>query len=296
MVERLCLGTAQFGMDYGIANKRGKISKKEVFEILDYCRRKGMNTLDTASSYGESEKVIGEFTESGKCDFRIISKLPALEEFNTQTVKDILRASLERLNREDLHAYLIHRFNDFSKYGGLWGALEDLRKDGFVKKIGFSIYKTQELEEILEKGVDFGIIQVPYSIFDRRFEGHFGTLKKKGIEIHVRSVFLQGLVFLEPDSLPDGLRGARHYLVRMRNLAKEHNVSVSALCLSFVLANPCVDKLIIGVDSLDQLKRNIEGPYSIDRIGDICGGSEGLSIEDEDIILPYKWTMERYYA
>ncbi len=248
LIDKLSLGTAQFGLNYGIANKKGKIPKNETFEILGYACNSGVDTIDTAHAYGESEEIIGEFIAHTKSDFKVISKLPFLEKKHSD-IKRIIYTSLSRLRMKDIYGYLVHGFKDFLEDHTLWNVLEDLKENKIIKNIGFSIYKIEELESILGEDVNLDILQVPYSVFDRRFERFFPILKEKNIKIYTRSIFLQGLAFLGRNDLSDNLLGARGYLKRLRDLAIENRVPISALCLNFVLLNPYVDNAIIGVDN-----------------------------------------------
>lgn len=288
-IDRICLGTAQFGLNYGIANKKGKVPRDEVFRILDYAHNKGIKTLDTAHSYGNSEFVIGEVIDERKYDFKIISKISSVNNFNSNKIKKLLNESFSRLKIKKIHGYLVHNFDDLLKYEYLWKTLEGFKNEGLVERIGFSLYRPQELETIFSKKIDFDILQVPYSVFDRRFEQYFKRLKDEGVEIYARSVFLQGLAFLEPTALPQNLKDARVYLERLQGLILDNDISVNALCLNFVLLNPDIDKAIIGVDSLEHLKENSEFVNLIERVRDIHDGLNGLKIENENLILPYKW-------
>lgn len=291
MFNRLSLGTAQFGQRYGISNKTtGRILKRDVFATLDLAYKEGIDTLDTAYSYGKSEKTIGEFTKKTEFKFRIISKFPAMDKFDSIDIEKTFHESLVRLRAKSIYGYLIHKFDDFLKYNNmLWNELENLKGKKLIKKIGFSLYNPQELEIILDKGINCDILQIPYSIFDRRFENYLEILKENDIEIHVRSVFLQGLAFLNPESLPKNLIKAKSYVETLQNIASENDISISALCLNFALLNSCVDKVTIGIDSLEHLRQNIKNLYSMEKVINIYSELERLNIEDENIVLPYKW-------
>jgi len=177
MISKISLGTVQFGQDYGIAN-RGKIPKSEVAQILDYAKSVGIECLDTAFNYGESELVIGEYLREHPGSFKIVSKFSSLEQ-----VEEFLEKSLERLGVDELYGYLLHRFEDIKENGKNWNEMVSLRKLGKVKKIGFSLYSPEELAFLLDKKINFDIVQIPYSVFDRRFEQYFDILKNKKIEL-----------------------------------------------------------------------------------------------------------------
>ena len=290
--NRLGLGTAQFGLDYGIANTSGKIKEKEASKILNFAENQGIKLLDTAKSYGKSERIIGKFLEIKKKKFKIVSKFPSLEKYSEKEIKDVFHKSLSNLKIGRIYGYLIHKFDDFIHHDSLWKALQDLKEEGVVQEIGFSIYRPEELEIILNRRIKFDLIQLPYSIFDRRFEKYFQDLKRDKIEIHTRSVFLQGLAFLEPASLKGPLKAAKTSLELLRKISQKWDIAINALCVNFPLLNQFVDKVIIGVDSLAHLRKNIEDLNLIKRIKDVNNSLDDLSIESEDVLLPYNWSKQ----
>lgn len=288
LIGKICLGTAQFGMDYGIANKTGKPDTDEINNILNFALASRIVSLDTAHSYGSSEEAIGEFIENNSFYFKIISKLPQLKE--NADIEEIVFESLSRLNISNIYGYLIHRFDDFLKYPSLWEHLEDLKQKKIIQKIGFSIYTPHELEIIFKKNIDCDIIQIPYNVFDRRFENYLPELKEKKIEVYSRSVFLQGLVFLRKEELSGNLIKAKDKIEKLNKVSIENDIPINKICFNFALLNPYIDKVIIGVDTFRHLREDIDSLSSIDKVNSIYDKLAELSIEDEDIILPCKWT------
>lgn len=282
---KLALGTAQFGMDYGINNPRGKIPKKEVFKILASALRNNIDTLDTAYSYGDSEKIIGEFIKENSTFFKIISKLPPGQE-PSQAIEE----SLKRLNLNQLYAYLIHDFNHFLKKREIWSNLKKFKQQGKVQKIGFSLYYTQEIEFLLEKNIVPDIIQVPFSIFDQRFSKLFPFLKEKGVEIHVRSTFLQGLIFKKPEKLEGNFIKIKDKITTLNSLSQQLNTPISTICLNFATLNIYVDKVIVGIDNLENLQENISSLQQQNQIKDIYPQLLNLKENNENIILPSNWS------
>lgn len=286
MLSRLALGTAQFGLDYGISNKRGRIPKNEVFSILNYAKKHNINTLDTSYNYGESEKIIGQFIQKQKIQFKIISKLPAS---NLEKVDNYLQSSLKRLKIKKLYGYLLHDFKSFLKEPLILKLIKNYQKKRVVEKIGFSLYYPKELEHLLKNNIKFDIIQVPYNIFDQRFTPYFNQLKKRNIEIHSRSVFLQGLLFKKSSELNYQFLKIKSKLVYLHKLSQDLDIPLAALCLNFVLLNKNIDKIIIGVDNLDNLKENIRVLEYRDRIKKIYDKLLSLKEDDEKIIIPISW-------
>ena len=290
-MNKLAMGTAQFGLDYGINNKQGKIPLKEIFKILDTCLLKGIDTLDTAPDYGDSEKKIGEYTRLKGSNFKIISKLPV--NVNSQNLDTILNKSLSNLQTDKIYGIIFHNFQSYTAHPQVLENLYRYQEKGVVKKIGFSFYYNKNLELLLSKNIKFDIVQVPYSIFDGRFATYFPDLKKRGVEIHVRSVFLQGLVFKKPAELEDKFKQIKPKLEKLNALSQKINEPVSSLCLNFVLANNNIDKTIIGIDSEANLRENLKVIQSKNKINQIYQDLKSLVEDDENIILPFNWNQKK---
>jgi len=288
---KLCLGSAQFGMDYGINNPRGKIPKKEVFEIFSNAFASGIGFLDTASAYGESEKIIGEFHKNTRKRFNVISKFSL--QGSKIGLREIAEASLKNLHVDRLYGYCFHNFNDYRQNPVLLENLNDLKADGMIQKTGYSLYYPEELEFILRLGLKIDFIQIPYSIFDRRFEKYFEVLKNKGIEIHVRSVFLQGLVFKKPWELEEILTKTTDKIQRLEDLSKKNRIPVYALCLGFALTNRFIDVATVGVDSAENLKEIISWSNYRRSFFAVDKKLASLRVDDEQIVIPLNWRTHR---
>lgn len=289
-VSRLGVGTASFGLDYGIANRTGKVPKDEIFKILAYCKKVGINLLDTAYAYGDSESIIGEWTQKETSVFKIVSKLPSPDKFDGDNIVAFFQQSLKRLQIKNIYGYLIHRFEDLLYHREIWNVLEVLKQNHSVQKIGCSLYKPKELQNLLDEKLAIDIVQIPYSVFDRRFESFLPVLKERKIEVHIRSVFLQGLVFLDPDKdLRGNLIKAKSRIKALQESAANMAVPIGALCLNFVLLNPYVDIAILGINNVEQLVRNISYLNMREQVEHRYRQLDALSINNEDVLLPYKW-------
>ena len=286
---KLCLGTAQFGLDYGINNTRGKIPQKEVLEILNFAHESGINTLDTASAYGNSESALGDaITQSGK-KFQIITKYPA----NTEVRPfQWINTSFELLKTERVHGCLFHNYSIFKQHPDYIEDFVKIKDTNKTEKIGFSLYYPSEAEYILENNIPCDIVQVPYNIFDQRFEYIFRDLKSKGIEIYVRSIFLQGLFFIDPEHLDPYFISIKNNLQELRSFAKHKSVDISVLSLKFANMNTYIDKIVIGVDSLDNLKNNINNYILTSSIKIDLRWFRSLAVVDERLILPINWKVK----
>ena len=287
--NKIALGTAQFGMDYGINNKKGKMSMEEVFEILNESLQSNIDVLDTAYAYKESESLIGQFIgKSKKTGFKVISKLP---ECDPREVRSIYDSSVKRLSVDMLYGYMIHNFQHYVQNPEVWDILKELKSEGKVKKIGMSLYFLQELEHILKNRIGIDIIQVPYSIFDQRFEQYFSELKNNGVEIHVRSVFLQGLVFKDPSELDGYFAKIKKKIADLNSLSAELNIPIVALCLDFAILNRFVDRVVVGVDGMENLKEIISSPNYLTAVENIRPMLYHFKEDDENMILPINWKV-----
>ncbi len=205
MSNRLALGTVQFGLPYGIANQTGQISRDEAAAILNHAWAMGLDTLDTAIAYGGSEARLGEI---GVKQWRVISKLPAVPESVTDVaawVENSVNGSLERLNIPMLRGLLLHCSRQLLGVRGdtLYRALAAIKDEGKVEKIGVSIYGPEELDALWPH-YQFDLVQAPFNVIDRRLatSGWLKRLHQAGIEVHVRSVFLQGLLLMDTANRP----------------------------------------------------------------------------------------------
>lgn len=273
---KIVLGTVQFGCQYGI-NSAGRPSPEAVKAILGEAAAGGIATLDTSCAYGDAEQVLGS---TGKAaDFRVVSKF-----LRTQgaSVADTFSRSLARLGVSRLYGYLIHHFSDWVEDPALWDALQELREQGATKRIGFSLYTPDELETVLKKGMDFDLLQIPHNIFDRKFDPYLPELAARGVEIHVRSTFLQGLFFKDRDSLSETMKPLRRYLLQLDEAARATGLSVAELALNYNLQNPFISGVLIGVDNVAQLQTNINSvsdvPVDID-----------ISVKEQDLLNPVNW-------
>lgn len=288
MISKLALGTVQFGMDYGVNNSRGKVPPVEVGVILRQAHQAGITTLDTSSAYGQSEQVIGESLAEAKLSFEIVSKFAE----KSAAVRPAFENTLRQLRVKSLYGYLVHHFDDFRQNRGLWDGFMALKREGKVKKIGFSLYHPSELETLFSDGISFDLLQIPYSVFDRRFEGQFSALTERGVEIHVRSVFLQGLVFKQGNELEAYFNVLREKLSALHRLSKETGVSVACLCLGFALSNKYIAKAVVGIDGKDHLDEMVANVRNVVRVSPVMKQLSLLREENEDVLLPTRWKKQ----
>lgn len=252
LLNRIVLGTAQFGMNYGISNKIGKINQKEISKILNFASTNKIRYLDTAASYKKSELEIGNFCKTNNIRFKIITKYSL-----KKNVEDQFLNSIRNIGSQP-EIVMAHSVNDYLNIE-FHRAVNKLKKNYKIKKIGVSLYNPDELKLVLSyKRPD--IVQFPVNILDQRFVNKkiYKILKKNSIEIHARSVFLQGFFFLKNSVVKKNFPEAIYMLNKLREIANYDNLSISQLSLLWVYSQDFIDKIIIGVDSLQHLKSNIK--------------------------------------
>ncbi len=287
-IEKLSLGTAQFGFNYGIANKKGKVTFEEANEILSFARISGIKYLDTAILYGESEKVLGEI---GVSDLKICTKLPSV---STNEIGDIeewvnnsILRSIKLLKISNLESLLLHCPAELLGENGkeLYKTLIQLKESGLVKKIGISIYDPLELEDLL-KNFDFDLVQAPMNVFDRRLinSGWLDKLDERGIEIHIRSAFLQGLLLMKKEERPDKFKKWQDLWTKWHFWLSVTNQSALQACLGYLSHVQYISKIVVGVDTLNHLKEIVMAM----RLEIIEIPDELFSV-DENLINPSKW-------
>jgi aryl-alcohol dehydrogenase-like predicted oxidoreductase len=260
-MQRVALGTAQFGMNYGVSNASGKVDRTEVASILVSARANGIDTLDTAIVYGDAEERIGQL---GIADWRVVSKLPPLppEQAGIETwVEQQVTGSLQRLRIQRLYGLLLHRASDLLSAQGrrLHAALESARDRGLVEHIGVSIYDPSILEAIAGS-FSIGIVQAPLNVLDRRLvsSGWLDRLSKMGIEVHARSAFLQGLLLMNSSTRPPYFDRGETVLGEWERFLVESSQQATSVCLDFVLSHAAIKRVVVGVESLRQLSELIQ--------------------------------------
>ena len=264
-ISVLSLGTVQLGCDYGINNKDGKPSMEQSFGILDAAMATGVNTLDTAAGYGDSEVVIGEWLKTvpaGKRPF-ICTKAKHLDHTSLDTLRASLKASVEeskkRLGLSQLPLLMLHSCDEYLEdEENMKICFRELKENGDILYSGISAYAHHDYKKIADSGFD--ATQIPLNIFDWRQidNGGLKALKDSGMIVFVRSVYLQGLVFQRPEDLDPRMAFAKETLVKFRALCDKFGMDPAGLALSFVLCLPEVTSLVLGAEKKEQVFQNAE--------------------------------------
>ena len=261
---KIGLGAVQFGVDYGVSNTHGKTTKHEVSQILQFAYENGISVIDTATSYGSSENILGEVVTND--DWRFVTKTPhfsdnSLNSTHVNQLKESFNQSLFNLRKKNIYGLLLHSCDDLLKPGGelIFREMERLREIGMVKKIGVSVYNSKQIAAILGK-FNIDLIQLPINIFDQHLfvDGWLEKLKNKNVEIHARSPFLQGLLLMPRTSIPTYFLPIKEKIELFSKSAQELSLSKLELALGYVMGINEIDKIVVGVNTIEQLREIIE--------------------------------------
>jgi aryl-alcohol dehydrogenase-like predicted oxidoreductase len=281
---KLALGTVQFGLKYGINNISGVPTDVELESILRVAKKSGIELLDSAQGYGDAEERLGKFSDY---DFQVITKFKKLE--SGYPFHEELRESLNKLNTECVYGYMAHDGDLLIENPKWWQGLQEAKTHGLVKKIGYSLYSVNQLESLLSKKMIPDLIQFPYNIFDQRFAPHMSELVSLGVEIHTRSVYLQGLLQMNPEKLSNNLEQLKPNLKKLRDIAVQNNLSISELCLGFALSNQLISKVVIGVDNASQLAENIYINQKDSLSKEIISELHSIEVTELNLLNPSNW-------
>ncbi|MEW5772908.1 MAG: aldo/keto reductase [Thermodesulfobacteriota bacterium] len=290
----LGLGAVQFGLDYGVSNRQGRTPEPEVRRILELAAASGVRILDTAAAYGGSEAVLGRCLPVDS-SFRIITKTAPLREARgsadaPRLVREGFARSLERLGREAVDGLLAHHAADLLGPGGeaVFAVLDGLRREGLARKIGLSVYAGAEIDAALDR-YDFDLVQVPANVLDQRLVsgGQFRRLRERGVEVHVRSVFLQGLLLMDPAAAPAWFEPVRPRLAAWRAALSERGLTPVQGALAFARTLDA-DVVLVGVENAAQLAANI---------ADFAAAADAgldfapFALDDEQFVNPARWNL-----
>ena len=286
---KIALGSVQFGLKYGISNLSGPTSKSQIKKILEIAENLGVDIIDTAAVYGNSELLLGY---SNVKNFKVVTKIPTLKPniVNIEKwVNDKVYSSIKKLKIESLYGVLIHNSNNFFGDKGkiLLEALQSLKKEGTIKKVGISIYDPLELNYI--EGLNkIDLVQAPMNLIDRRLQksGWLKKLQKNGVEIHVRSVFLQGLLLIKTNKIPTKFKKWNKILNQWHYQLEKKKINAIEACLSYPLSLPEVDKIIVGVNNIYQFREIIT---AYQKNLKFCDWSF-MASNDQQLINPSNWS------
>ena len=288
---KIAIGTVQFGLEYGLPPNNYQVNSEQIQKILNLSLINNITYMDTAFTYGNAEEKIGEFIRNQ--EFSIITKTPVfrneiIKKKDKEIILDAFDKSLERLNLNKCYALLIHHCDDLLKPNGsyLYEALRSLKEKNKIKKIGVSVYNQEQIEKIL-KLYDVDIIQLPINLYDQKLliNGILKDIKSKGIEIHARSIFLQGLLLMQENKWPPFFKDLKEHHENTKSYFFKKNISMIEACLNFVYNIEQIDKVIVGVNSELHLKEIIK----IDRNKLFDVDYKQFSVDKKKFISPQLW-------
>ena len=268
-ISKLTLGTVQLGMDYGIANNKGKPNENESFNILQAATEGGVNSFDTSLLYGDSEIVLGKYFSSFKHSIRnlvLTTKFKIRHDDNLtkndieRQMYDFVEQSMRRLKIDKIPVYMLHNPGDMALYGNIVPqTLEQLKNEGLIGMAAVSVYTSDEAYEMMQNEI-YEAIQIPMNIFDNRLikSGVISKLHEANKIIFVRSIFLQGLFFMNPESLTGNLEDAKDLLLKLDRLVNKEGMSIQQLALSYIRDMEGVSSLVIGAETPEQVRENIK--------------------------------------
>jgi aryl-alcohol dehydrogenase-like predicted oxidoreductase len=294
MLSSLGLGTVQFGLDYGVSNRAGRPSEGEVAAILARAVEAGIGYLDTAPAYGEAEILVGRHLPRHH-DLRIITKLSPIAEATIEarhgaTILETLARSLEHLRLDRVHGVVVHHAGDLAKPGAehIVDVLIQARARGWADRIGVSIYDAEQLV-LAQSRFQPQLVQLPLNVLDRRLiqSGTLPRLKAHGVEVHARSVFLQGALLMKPSDLPQFFAPVREHIAGVQRQWGEAGLTALGGCLAFALRRPEIDAVIVGVNRLNEFDDIVA---AIEEGRDVCLHEPTVSI-DPFYLDPSRWPM-----
>ncbi|MFX3636812.1 MAG: aldo/keto reductase [Candidatus Pristimantibacillus sp.] len=296
LVSKIGLGTVQFGMDYGFTQKK---TQQQVDEILSCANVNGVKLIDTAREYGDSEEKIGTFISQNSNSFVVATKLekiPIELALDPKSIRErvyrSIEASLENLKLDKLSLLQLHQTDHYLINNNFfWEIINELKSEHVIDGFGVSVYDEAETEYLIANYnslIDF--FQVPYNVFDRRFDKLEAQLGEYSIGLISRSTFLKGIIPCSLDDLPIALGGLKEFKIKLSHLAQKLSMKVEELALLFVYYNQSIQSTIIGVDTVAELIENINliNQYERDPFGNI--NFNDLSVDDVCLIDPRKWT------
>jgi aryl-alcohol dehydrogenase-like predicted oxidoreductase len=289
-LSKLSLGTVQFGLDYGIANNEGQPKIHEVKKIINFVQNSGINCFDTASAYGDSEEVLGKVLNQDKKTY-IISKLSS-DDFN-QNFEQHVDLSIQKLNVKNLYAVLLHDSKLLSNWNkGFNTSIMKLIDKKKIKYFGVSIYTEEDFNNALSNDAII-CIQVPFNIFDQRAIKYnwFKRAKEKNKLIFIRSIYLQGLLFMDKSALPKNLQKSGYYLDILQSYCDKLNISTDTIALSFVNSVAKESLILFGCDNISQATQNIDTFNRLENLENSIISEIYESFKDvpEDIFNPTRW-------
>ena len=286
--NKLILGTVQMGLSYGINNPNGKIREEESHEILKIAFESGIRILDSAEAYGNAHQLIGDFhTKNPQYKFKVITKISNINRFDN--IEKKIELYLQELRLNELECILFHSYQSYKSNLNTIPRLELLKENGHIRQVGVSIYTNEELKKLIDENI-VDVIQLPFNLVDNySVRGKLlNEAKSKGIIIHTRSAFLQGLFFKNPSDENVIVRSIKSQLIKINKLAQKAGISIETMALSYCFAQSSINHVLIGVDSINQLQLNLDAAgYQISK--ELVKSINQIKTSNKDLLNPALW-------
>lgn len=290
-MSQLVLGTVQFGLDYGITNTAGEIPDDAVVEMLEFAQSQGIHIFDTAADYGNSQQRLGQLAPAGSTP-GYVTKFSLPADGSEPTTANIFHDSMNLLQVENLYGVLFHKLTDLSdpRFESTLNILRSARDTGFISRIGVSIYNLEDLKLAIRVFPDLDLLQLPANILDLTLleSDEVLQLKENGVEVHIRSVFLQGLLLADPNQLASFFEPLKPSLIQLNKIASDSGKNVIELVLAKIRRHHSVDAVVIGATTVQELEEITRGWNSGSDFSDF----EFPSVSQE-ILDPRKWPKMR---
>jgi aryl-alcohol dehydrogenase-like predicted oxidoreductase len=291
MMSKLILGTAQFGMSYGINNLLGKPDSDEVFKVLLTAYNNGIRKLDTAEVYGNAHELIGEFhSKYPEYKYDVITKITFGE---NNSVRNKVLKIIKYLRVDFLHTIMFHSYDSYCKLSENDKIeLNYLKKNNFIKHIGVSLYHNSEIESVISDCL-IDIIQMPYNLLDNKNQrgNIIDKIKMTEKKIHTRSAFLQGLLLMDSNTQSKIYNKFKSEISFLNEISKNLGIKLSHLALSYCVDNLNIDNVIVGVDSCDHLNEIIEFEKKSRLSLEVHSSINNIKVNNNDFLLPINWNI-----
>lgn len=289
------LGTVQFGLNYGFTKRK---TQDEVNDILKAAADNSINLIDTAREYGDSEEKIGNFTSEYDNDFVIATKLKLIDDVEScdydlyrKNIFESVYESLDSLKIDKIPILQLHQVdNSLYSNSDFWACIVELKKEKLINKFGVSIYDVGEGKFLLDnhgKLIDY--LQIPYNIFDRRFDDIFDKINENNVDLITRSTFLKGIIPCDMGEVPEELNDIKPYKYKLESLSKDLNIPVDELALTFVYYNKNISSTILGVNSAEELENNVKCVNKFDESVLNSINFDNFKITNQKLIDPREW-------
>lgn len=289
-INKIILGTAQLGLDYGINNYIGKPNQSDTLDILNYAYEHGVRILDTAEKYGIAHNIIAEFHKKYDKKFNIITKSGFNNNINLD-LKDRVLDHCDFLSLDYLYGFMFHNYESLKNNNEYYFQLFELKKQGFIKEIGISLYNNNELLDIIENYNDFDFVQMPFNLLDNAIKRKdmFEKAILKNIKIYVRSIFLQGLFFMKNENISKQLSVLKPHLKSLDNIKKKFCLDTASIALKYAIEKDYINNVLIGVDNLEQLEYNLSIVNKPDNIPHEL--IDKIDVKHSQLLNPTNWII-----